>query len=307
MRQRVPFALLALLAACSAAAGTPAPSAVAPPALLLRFDRPATDWEREGLPIGNGAQGAMVTGELAHEHLQFNEKSLWTGGPGSHGYASGLPPASLAREVQALQAELDARGSLAPEAVAQRLGLKAQGYGDYQSAGEWLLDHELDEGAVRDYRRVLDLDSALASVSYSLAGVGYRREYIASAPGDVLGVRLVAEAPGHIDVSLRPALPANRSQHLRTRGNDLLVTGALADNGLRYALAAALRAQGGTVHALPGGGWQVRGAASRAGSLPANLQGVWNNSSTPPWNDDYHVNINLQMNYWLAESTNLPE
>jgi alpha-L-fucosidase 2 len=48
-------------------------------------------------------------------------------------------------------------------------------------------------------------------------------------------------------------------------------------------------------------------ASSRKGSLPANLQGVWNNSSTPPWNDDYHVNINLQMNYWPAEITNLPE
>jgi alpha-L-fucosidase 2 len=48
-------------------------------------------------------------------------------------------------------------------------------------------------------------------------------------------------------------------------------------------------------------------SSSRAGSLPANLQGVWNNSITPPWNDDYHVNINLQMNYWLAETTNMPE
>ncbi len=47
--------------------------------------------------------------------------------------------------------------------------------------------------------------------------------------------------------------------------------------------------------------------SSRAGSLPANLQGVWNNSATPPWNADYHVNINLQMNYWLAETTNLQE
>ena len=43
-------------------------------------------------------------------------------------------------------------------------------------------------------------------------------------------------------------------------------------------------------------------ASSRAGSLPANLQGVWNDKATPPWNADYHVNINLQMNYWPAES-----
>ena len=48
-------------------------------------------------------------------------------------------------------------------------------------------------------------------------------------------------------------------------------------------------------------------ASSRAGSLPANLQGLWNNSNTPPWNGDYHLNINLQMNYWPADLANLSE
>jgi alpha-L-fucosidase 2 len=47
--------------------------------------------------------------------------------------------------------------------------------------------------------------------------------------------------------------------------------------------------------------------ASSRGSLPANLQGLWNNSYAPPWNADYHTNINVQMNYWPAEVTNLSE
>lgn len=47
--------------------------------------------------------------------------------------------------------------------------------------------------------------------------------------------------------------------------------------------------------------------SSRPGTLPANLQGVWNDSNKPAWMADYHTNINLQMNYWLAESANLPE
>ncbi|MCF7674824.1 MAG: glycoside hydrolase N-terminal domain-containing protein [Akkermansiaceae bacterium] len=46
---------------------------------------------------------------------------------------------------------------------------------------------------------------------------------------------------------------------------------------------------------------------SSRNSLPANLQGLWNNSNTPPWRSDYHSNINIQMNYWLAETANLPE
>ena len=39
-------------------------------------------------------------------------------------------------------------------------------------------------------------------------------------------------------------------------------------------------------------------SSSRPGSLPANLQGLWNNSNNPPWRSDYHSNINIQMNYW---------
>jgi alpha-L-fucosidase 2 len=48
-------------------------------------------------------------------------------------------------------------------------------------------------------------------------------------------------------------------------------------------------------------------SSSRAGGLPANLQGLWNESNNPPWGSDYHSNINIQMNYWLAEPTNLSE
>ena len=48
-------------------------------------------------------------------------------------------------------------------------------------------------------------------------------------------------------------------------------------------------------------------SSSREGSLPANLQGVWNAKNSPPWQSDYHLNINLQMNYWPAYVTNLKE
>ena len=48
-------------------------------------------------------------------------------------------------------------------------------------------------------------------------------------------------------------------------------------------------------------------ASSRPGCFPANLQGLWNPHVSPPWGADYHLNINIQMNYWPAESTHLPE
>jgi alpha-L-fucosidase 2 len=48
-------------------------------------------------------------------------------------------------------------------------------------------------------------------------------------------------------------------------------------------------------------------SSSRPGTLPANLQGLWNNSNNPPWRSDYHSNINIEMNYWPAEVANLSE
>lgn len=48
-------------------------------------------------------------------------------------------------------------------------------------------------------------------------------------------------------------------------------------------------------------------SSSRPGSLPANLQGIWNDSMNPPWGSRYTININTQMNYWPAESCSLPE
>ena len=48
-------------------------------------------------------------------------------------------------------------------------------------------------------------------------------------------------------------------------------------------------------------------ASSRPGSQPANLQGLWNESMSPPWGSKYTININTEMNYWPADSTNLAE
>ncbi len=48
-------------------------------------------------------------------------------------------------------------------------------------------------------------------------------------------------------------------------------------------------------------------SCSRPGCMPSNLQGLWNDRIAAPWNSDYHININVQMNYWPAEVTNLSE
>ena len=87
-----------------AAFGTGPAAAHEPGELALWYGEPAHDWEREGLPIGDGAMGAVVLGGVGSERLQFNENTLWTGGPGStEGYDFGWPDGSIAERVRQVQ------------------------------------------------------------------------------------------------------------------------------------------------------------------------------------------------------------
>ena len=395
------FASLVLLLA--------APPAPAAP-LTLWFDRPAAAWEREVLPIGNGAMGAAVQGGTDRDRLQFNEKTLWTGGPGAReGYDFGLPAEPAVAELAAVREAIARLGSLAPEDAAARLGRPVRGYGNYQSFGELVL--EFGHSAAQGYRRALDLGSGVAVVGYRTRGIGHQRRYFASHPDQVIVVRLEADRAGAVGFDASLEVPANRTASVAVDDGFIEVSGRLDDNGLAYAARLAVLAEGGRVSADAAGRLRVRGAdratlllaaataygnrwpdyrgaepgelaarriaaardrgfdallarhqadyrslfdrvrldlapgadelpidrwlagygngdqradralealyfqygrylliaSSRAGSLPANLQGVWNRSATPPWNADYHVNINLQMNYWPAEVANLPE
>ncbi|WNI27129.1 glycoside hydrolase family 95 protein [Streptomyces sp. ITFR-16] len=379
---------------------------------MLQYRAPAADWESESLPIGGGALGASVYGTLASERLTFNEKTLWTGGPGSAGgYDFGNWTAPRPGVLAGVQERLDSEGGLGPDAVAAELGQARRGYGAYQVFGDLRLDMEGAPSAPdASYRRGLDLRTALATVTYTHEGAAHSREFFASHPGAVIAGRLTADRPGQVAFTLRYTSP--RDDFSATAAGDrLTVRGALQDNGLRFEAQIRVGATGGTVTAGGDGTLTVTGAdsawfflaagtdyadtypgyrgedphtavtsavdtaaaasyesvrdthvadhralfdrvaldigqqlpdlptdqllsaytggaapadralealffqygrylliaSSRAGSLPANLQGVWNNSTTPPWSADYHTNINLQMNYWLAETTNLAE
>jgi alpha-L-fucosidase 2 len=378
---------------------------------VLWYDKPATDWEKEALPIGNGRIGAMVFGGVDSERLQISEKSLWTGGPGSEGgYDFGLPADSQAELMRSIGKQLTDGAQLKPEDVAKQLGRKMHNYGDYQSFGDVIIERETDDTPVSGYRRELDLDTATARVSFKQGDAGFRREYFASYPDQVLVARWYGTSLQKLRV--RFAVPDNRSVTVRAEGTRLLISGALKSNGLEYAAELRVIPECGTVNAdgdslriesecqitfvlaartnyrmqypdyrdagadpvaavakdvaefpkdrfagyfrrhrtdhqelfrrvalklatvaskLPtdrlraqyGSGNATADrqleqlyfqygrylliASSRAGSLPANLQGVWNDKATPPWNADYHVNINLQMNYWPSEVANLTE
>lgn len=104
--------------------------------LSLWYDEPATRWESESLPIGSGALGATVFGGVQNEQLQFNEKTLWTGGPGSPGYNFGNWRTPRPDAIKQVQDRIAAEGEADPTWVASVMGQAKTGFGAYQTFGD---------------------------------------------------------------------------------------------------------------------------------------------------------------------------
>src|SRR5262245_48033287 len=192
--------------------------------------------------------GAMVLGTVNVERLQFNEKTLWTGGPGAkQGYDFGIPNESLAGKVRDVSKQIEVGTRLTPENVAKQLGQPIRGYGDYQSFGEVVLKFGDALRPVEQYRRELDIDNGVARVFYVQEGVRFTREYFASYPDGVIVVRLTADRPNQISVRVGIDVPDNRTRrtHVSSEVSSgrVTVAGALLDNQLEYAAQLNVRAQ----------------------------------------------------------------
>lgn len=259
-----------------------------------------------------------------------------------------------------------------------------------------------------DYYRELDIKKAIATTTYTVDGVKYRREVFASIPAQVIIVKLTADKPGKLSFTAFFQSPQQSDRQVQT--NKLILTGitedhegvkgmvkfqssvhikkedgsaaisdtsiaisnattafiyiSIASNFVNYHdisadekkrcenyLAAALKKNydqtkaehiaayqkyfnrvkldlGKDVSQLPTDerlkqfassndpqfaalyfqyGRYLLISSSQPGGQPANLQGIWNDQMSPPWDSKYTININAQMNYWPAEKTNLSE
>ena len=218
--------------------------------LTLWYEQPAIEWT-EALPIGNGRLGAMVFGGATREHLQLNESTLWSGGPYSPINPEALPHLAEVRELIFAGRYADAE-ALANKHSMARPHLEMS----YQPAGDLWLDFG-HEGTITDYRRSLDLDSAVAEVTYRHDGVTFRREIFVSAMAGVLVLRLSADRPGALSFALSLDSPqVGTVEPLDT--HTLRFTGVnRAEHGvpgaLRFAIEASIVAAGGTVAANANG------------------------------------------------------
>jgi alpha-L-fucosidase 2 len=372
--------------------------------LTLWYRRPAREWV-EALAIGNGRLGAMVFGGIVEEHLQLNENTLWAGGPYN-------PANPAAREAFPEIRRLVFEGKIAE---AQRLTSECAMATPlrelpYQPVGSLVLKFP-NVDRVENYRRELNIDTAVAAVTYSVDGVAYRREIFCSPVDQVIVMRLTADEPGKINFDATITTP-QEALCAAVNHNTLQLNGI---NGSAQGIPGAMKfdgrvrivADGGAIAAEGNDGLTVKNAdaatvfitaatsfrrfddvsgdptklaseaieraaarpygelladhtaehqrlfrrvaldlgktdaarlptderiqrftdgndphlaalyfqfaryllisCSRPGGQPANLQGLWNWQMKPPWESNYTININTEMNYWPADVTNLAE
>jgi alpha-L-fucosidase 2 len=166
---------------------------------LLWYSRPAANWN-EALPIGNGFLAAMVFGGISNERIQLNEETIWAGEPGNNIIPNVFEPIQQIRSLlfndKFVEAQQLSNNTFPRQAPANT------NYGmPYQSAGD-LIIHFPGHENFSNYHRELDISKAVASVSYQVNGIRYKREYIALLPEQIIAVRITADRANSINCSL---------------------------------------------------------------------------------------------------------
>lgn len=356
-------------------------------------------WSRFGLPIGNGSFGAMLGGEVFQEVIQLNEETLFNGGPipnqmYHHGNLKDSHEALKDIQQRLLNGENDKVTSMCQQSL---IGLK-EGYGSYQNLGELVIGYQFSETEVSDYRRELDLETAIHRVTFQNGENSVKRSSFISSPDQLFVHRFESEKK----VDLFLCFQTEHPHRIEETATGFFVKGYLSDNHLQFGLEVAVDCLDGTLSFEQGGvrlaecsevtlfvsaitdyaptyptyrqpfakerlknriqnglereykdlkarhladyqqlfqrvtfdlgqtsplpidelieeggnslaellyhfGRYLLISSSRPGGLPSNLQGVWNETNAPPWGSDYHLNVNLQMNYWGAAGGNLLE
>ncbi|MDQ8206383.1 glycoside hydrolase family 95 protein [Coraliomargarita sp. SDUM461003] len=353
--------------------------------LVLSYDTPATNWDKEALPLGNGWLGCMIFGGIEQEHIQFNVDSLWLGSESDTGsYQSfgdiimdlGAASATdyhreldISRALQTItysskgtRYKRESFSSAPAEVMVFRFtadqtaahsgritlsdahqapitveGNRISAIGD--TNGKWdkrvkgsniVLNYEAQVWVLHEGGRIQAVENGIEFEGCDSLTI------LVSAGTDYLNQRDKGWKQAHphqrITDSLTQASQQTFEQLKQAHIKDYqalfnrvsIEVGNTPEPIKSLPLPERLdRYRGSNSMKKPN---LSKGAAdpdleelmfqyaryllissSRPGSLPANLQGLWNNSNSPPWRSDYHSDVNLQMNYWFADQANLSD
>lgn len=190
--------------------------------LQLWYEEPAANWN-EALPLGNGSVGAMVFGNPATARFQFNHDTLWSGQP--HDYAHEGAAEYLPQIRELLYA--------GKRAAAEKLAMEHFMSGPlrqtaYQPFGDLKVHFPKHESA-QDYRRQLDLNTAMTTTRYVVKGVEYTRTAFVSHPAGVLVVHLQANQKSMLSFSAELSSQHAKSKSQRLGKDQISLTGVVND------------------------------------------------------------------------------
>ncbi|MGN0597784.1 MAG: glycosyl hydrolase family 95 catalytic domain-containing protein [Ruminiclostridium sp.] len=204
---------------------------------IISFSAPGDfgKWEQQCLPIGNAYMGASFFGGIAQEKIVLNEKTLWTGGPAENAEYNGGNKADSYKYVKQVQQLLhDNKYEEALELLPHLTG-DCHRFGAYQLLCNAMLTFSnIDETKAENYSRQLDMNNSLYTCSFTYQGAIHKREAFADYPSNVICIRLSSDKPRRI--CLRLSLDnIQPNGQVGARDNSLYYSGAIADNGLKYA------------------------------------------------------------------------
>ena len=214
----------------------------------LWYEQPAADWNA-ALPVGNGRLGAMVFGGIEHERIQLNEESLWDGFVRDCHNPKAKAALPQVRELIFAGKHTEAE-ALCKDAL---LGVPETIH-SYQSLGDLFIEQTLP-GPSKNYRRTLDLDTAVASTAFTAKSTRFTREVFSSASDDVLIVRFHTDTPESLNLKIRltrDAKDANQTLEIKATGRDSLALRGQIERegkGLHFACFVRARVEGGLVKA----------------------------------------------------------
>ena len=225
----------------------------------LNYDQPTAPsydgWEKQALPVGNGEMGAKVFGLIGEERIQYNEKTLWSGGPqpDSTDYNGGNYKDRY-KVLAEIRKALEAGDRQKAKQLAEQnlVGPNNAQYGRYLAFGDiFMVFNNQKKGldTVTDYHRGLDITEATTTTSYTQDGTTFKRETFSSYPDDVTVTHLTKKGNKTLDFtlwnSLTEDLLANgnysweysnyKNGHVTTDANGILLKGTVKDNGLKFA------------------------------------------------------------------------
>lgn len=209
---------------------------------ILWYDSPAQHWE-EALPLGNGRLGAMVYGDPVNEEIQLNEETVSAGSPYKN-YNSEAKEALPAIRKLIFDGNYAEAQLMAGEKI-----LSKNGFGmPYQTVGSLRLHFQGQENYT-DYRRELDIDKALATTTYRVNGVEYKRETFTSFTDQLVIVRLTASKPGML--TFTAALTCPQAVEVSVSGKNTIKMNGITkgdqftEGAIRFAADLKLELQGG--------------------------------------------------------------